>query len=218
MPRSSVRSAATVARIWSRLARPTLSASSERPLGVVEVAAQDVAGTGDVEEHRRQGVPGEVVQLAGDAPTLLGDRLLGERLAGLLELHDQRLLPVHEATDGEREDVGDHPRLPADVLVDGEELADHPRRRGGEGGDQRRPDGRLESCRHVQDHRHAEEQHRFEHLLHADDDEDRDDDEDGEHLGREPRQPVLEDEGDDGRRHDQQVERRCRDRSAGRSS
>ena len=55
----------------------------ERPLGVVEVAPQDVAGAGDVEEHRRQRVAGEVVQFAGDAPPLLGDGLLGERLAGL---------------------------------------------------------------------------------------------------------------------------------------
>ena len=72
----------------------------ERPFGVVEIAAQDVAGTGDVEQHRRQRVSGEVVQLAGDAPALLGDRLVGERLAGLLELHDQRLLAVDEAPDG----------------------------------------------------------------------------------------------------------------------
>ena len=138
----------------------------ERPLGVVEIAAQDVAGTGDVEEHRRQGVSGEVVQLAGDAPTLLGDRLVGERPAGLLELDDQRLLPVHEATDGEREHVGDHPRLPADVLLG------RPRTR-------RSPTASaaakavisaaraVDSSRadDVQDHRHAEEQHRFEDLL-----------------------------------------------------
>ena len=64
----------------------------ERPLGLVDVAAQDVAGAGDVEEHRRQRVAGQVVELTGDAPPLLGDGLIGERPAGLLQLGDQACL------------------------------------------------------------------------------------------------------------------------------
>ena len=56
--------------------------------------------------------------------------------------------------------------------------------------------GRLEIRRYVEDHRHAEEQHRFEHLTDADDDEDRGDDEGGKHLDRKPRQTILEDVGD----------------------
>ena len=89
----------------------------ERPLGIVEVAPQDVASAGDVEEHRRQRVAGEIVELAGDAPPLLGDGLLGERLTRLFAARRSAcLLAVHDATDGEREGVGQDPRLPADVL------------------------------------------------------------------------------------------------------
>ena len=47
-------------------------------------AAQHVAGAGDVEQHGGERVPGQVVQLAGDAPALLGHGLLGERLPGAL--------------------------------------------------------------------------------------------------------------------------------------
>ncbi len=165
-----------------------------------------MAGAGDVEEHRRQRVAGEVVQLAGDASSFLGDGLLGERLPRPVELDDQGLLAMQQPSDREREGVGHDPRLPADVLLRRQELADDPRRRRGEGGDQRRPHGRLDVGRHVQDHRHAEEEHRFEHRLDADDDEDRDDDENREHLGK-TGQAILEHEGGDGRGHDQQVER-----------
>ena len=73
----------------------------KRPLGVVEVAAQDVASAGDVEEHRRQGVAGEVVEFTGNAPPLLGDRLFGERPARLFEIGDQGVLPIHKAPDSQ---------------------------------------------------------------------------------------------------------------------
>ena len=54
----------------------------QRPLGLGEVPAQHVPGTGDVEQHRRQRVPGQVVQLAGDAPPLLGHLLVGRARDG----------------------------------------------------------------------------------------------------------------------------------------
>ena len=98
-------------------------------------------------------------------------------------LNDQGLLAVQQPTDRECEGVGHDPGLPADVLLRRQELGDDPRRCRGEGGDQGGPEGRFDVCRHVQDHQHAEEQHRFEYLADADDYEDRDDDEEGEHLG-----------------------------------
>ena len=91
-----MRSAATVARIWSRLDRPTRLGVPQRPLGLVDVAAQHVPGAGDVEQHGGQRVAGQVVQLPGDAPPLLGHGLLGQRLPGLLQLVDERLLAAQE--------------------------------------------------------------------------------------------------------------------------
>ena len=107
VPRSSVRSAATVARIWSRLARPDGLGVDERPLGLVDVASQHVARAGDVEQHGGERVAGQVVQLAGDAAPLLGDRLLGERLPGRFELRrSARWWRAQDATQREGEDGG----------------------------------------------------------------------------------------------------------------
>ena len=64
----------------------------ECTLGLVDVASQHVSGAGDVEEDSGERVPGQVVQLAGDASALLGHGLLGELVAGGLELRDELLL------------------------------------------------------------------------------------------------------------------------------
>ena len=84
----------------------------QRPLGLGEVPAQHVPGAGDVQQHRRQRVPGEVVQLAGDASPLLGHLLVGERPTGLLQLLDQPLLAVHGPPEGQGEHVGESPTAP----------------------------------------------------------------------------------------------------------
>ena len=74
----------------------------EGAIGLVEVAAQHVTGAGDVEEDGGQGVAGQVVELAGDAAALLGDRLFGQGALRLLELVDEKSLPPQEPTHGGR--------------------------------------------------------------------------------------------------------------------
>ena len=54
----------------------------ECTLGLVDVASQHVSGAGDVEEHSGERVPGQVVQLAGDASALFGHGLLGRARGG----------------------------------------------------------------------------------------------------------------------------------------
>ena len=99
-------------------------------VGLGEVAAtQHVAGAGDVQEHGGQRVPGEVVQLAGDAPPLLGHGLVGERLTGALELVDQPALLDLRAAEREDEEVGHRPRLPRDAGVGRQHLGDDQRHR-----------------------------------------------------------------------------------------
>ena len=192
-------------------ARPTDGLGvGERPLGVGGVAAQDVAGAGDVEHDSRQRVAGEVVELTGDAPALLRHRLLGECLARPLQLADQGLLAVEQAPEDEGEDVGERPRLPADVLLGNDHGGDEPRHRRGDSGDPCSSQRRVDVGGDVEDHRDAEEPRRFEHRAHPGDDEDRDEDGEREHLDREAGEALLEDEGGDCGRQDQQVERRPR--------
>ena len=136
-------------------------------------------------------VAGEVVELAGDAPPLLGDRLLGERPARRVAVGRSApcTLKIRRPMD-EREGVGHHPRLPADVLLGSEPVADDPRRRPATAAiaAARAVDSHV--CGDVEDHRHGEEQHRLEHLpamptttkIGVDDD-------GGEQLRRQPLQP-----------------------------
>ena len=178
-----------MARIWSRLARPTVSASAEGALGLVDVAATEhVAGAGDVQQHGRQRVPGEVVQLAGDAPPLLGDGLVGERLAGALELVDQVTLADLRPAEGEDEEVGHRPGLPGDARVGREHLGrrpmppmPRPTR------DDRRSGQRLQVRRRRERHHHDEEERPLQGTVAADGDGDGHDHQQSEDLRRQSR-------------------------------
>ena len=135
----------------------------ERSLGLVEVAPEHVAGAGDVEQHGGERVAGQVVQLAGDPAPLLGHGLLGQRLAGRLELLDQLVLAAagpRPATNVKTEaDVhAVHP-----ISASGTQLrGDHPRERRPPRPGSRRPGWSSRGATRVEHHHHHEEERALE--------------------------------------------------------
>ena len=155
------------------------------PLGLVEVPAQHVTGTRDVQQHGGERVPGQVVQLAGDAPPLLGHGLVGEGAAGALELVDQPSLAVHRAARGVHVNrLAIAHGFPADARVGAQHLGDQPRQCDRHQHDRQRTRDRPEVRRRRVHHHHAEEERALQRPVAADGDGDRHDDEQREQLCR----------------------------------
>ena len=130
----------------------------ESPLGLVEVAAQDVAGAGDMQQHRSQRVAGEIVQLAGDTPPLLGDRLFGERFAGLFELVDEHCWRRRTRPRANVNTLADAHAVHDDRRTRDQPNGHQPRHRAGDDGDRTARVGRAEMPGDVEHHHHDQEE------------------------------------------------------------
>ena len=116
-----------------------------------------MAGTGDVEEDRGQGVPGQVVEVAGDPAALLGHGVLGHQ-PGVLELLDEGLLVAQGPAQDEREHVGHGPRRPTDALLRDEDVGHPNLDRGGHHGEEAGPREGPQRPRRVEHHGGHEEE------------------------------------------------------------